>query len=219
MTDCVRAVWTDYGGVLTPPIDHTMSIFCKRVGVPPEAFLAAMRSIGDAYGTDPMAPLDTPLMTEDEWCGEMENILRRDHGMTVDLSDFAAKWFTDRETNERWLARLRRLKADGAFVGLLSNMVPSWDEHWRRLVPPDGLFDAVILSFRVGYRKPDKDIFDLAADRARAAPAQCVMVDDLAANCEGAEKAGWQAIHFTDTDAAIARLERLLPHEYRGVPA
>ena len=107
MTDHVRAVWTDYGGVLTPPIDHTMSIFCEQVGVPKKAFLAAMRTVGDAYGTDPMAPLDTPLLTEEEWSREMEDILRRDHGTTVDLSNFGEKWFTDRETNGRWLDRLR----------------------------------------------------------------------------------------------------------------
>jgi putative hydrolase of the HAD superfamily len=215
MTEHVRAIWTDYGGVLTPPIDHTMSIFCDRVGVRPDAFLAAMRTVAEPYGTDIMAPLDTPLMTEEEWSGEMEDALRRDHDAGVDLSDFGEKWFTDRETNERWLDRLRRLRADGAFVGMLSNMVPSWDRQWRRLIPPDELFDAVVLSFEAGCRKPEQKIFDLAAERAGVAPAECVMVDDLAANCEGAVEAGWQAIHFTDTAAAIEELERRLAPEYR----
>jgi putative hydrolase of the HAD superfamily len=215
MTEHVRAIWTDYGGVLTPPIDHTMSIFCDRVGVRPDAFLAAMRTVAEPYGTDIMAPLDTPLMTEEEWSGEMEDVLRRDHDANVDLSDFGEKWFTDRETNERWLDRLRRLRADGAFVGMLSNMVPSWDRQWRRLIPPDELFDAVVLSFEAGCRKPEQKIFDLAAERAGVAPAECVMVDDLAANCEGAVEAGWQAIHFTDTAAAIEELERRLAPEYR----
>jgi putative hydrolase of the HAD superfamily len=206
----VRAVWTDFGGVLTPPLGHTMSIFCREIGVSTDAFLAAMRTVGDSYGTDPMAPLDTPLISEEQWAREMEAALLRDHGATADLSDFGDKWFTDRETNERWLATLRRLKADGMFVGMLSNMVPSWDRHWRLMVPPDDLFDDVVLSFEVGSRKPERRLFDLAADRSGVTPQECLLVDDLAANCEGATEAGWQAIHFTDTAAAIERLERLL---------
>lgn len=212
MTGHVRAVWTDYGGVLTPPVDHTMTIFCRRIGAPKKAFYAAMRTVAETYGTgDVMEPLDTPLVSERGWAAQMEEALRRDHGVEADLTDFGDKWFTDRETNERWLARLRRLRAAGLFVGLLSNMVPSWDRRWRRLVPPDDLFDEVVLSFQVGHRKPGRRIFELAAARAGVAPAGCLLLDDLAANCEGAEAAGWRAIHFTDTEAAIARLDRLLP--------
>lgn len=201
----ICAVWTDFGGVLTPPIQEDTAAFCRRIDLPPKDFLAAMRTIGDAHGTDPMAPLDTPLLTIDEWAGRMEEILRTEHGHTVDLSDFSARWFADRETNKRWLVRLEQLKADGYFVGLLSNMVPAWDSHWRRMVPVE-LFDDLMLSFKVGCRKPEPEIFQLAQERAGQPADACLLVDDSAANCEGATTAGWQAIHFTDTSAAIDQL-------------
>lgn len=41
-------------------------------------------------------------------------------------------------------------------------------------------------------------------------PQRCVLVDDLPENCVGARRAGWQAIHFTGTDDAIAQLDEVL---------
>ena len=58
----MTAVWSDFGGVLTPPIEQDTKDFCRRIGLPPQDFLAAMRAIGDDFGTDPMAVLDTPLL-------------------------------------------------------------------------------------------------------------------------------------------------------------
>lgn len=56
------AVWTDFGGVLTPPIEVTMGAFCRVVAVPPPALRQAMYKVAQGYGTDVMAPLDTPLV-------------------------------------------------------------------------------------------------------------------------------------------------------------
>lgn len=215
MTDAqrppIRAVWTDFGGVLTPPVGQTLAAFCRRIGVPPAAYLDAWWRVTVGYGTDDiMEPLDTPLVIEREWLRQVGAILRADHGITLRLTTMADAWFDDRETNDAWVRRLRQLRADGLFVGLLSNMVPSWDAHWRRMVDPD-LFADVVLSFQVGCRKPGPRIFELAARRAGLDPRECLLVDDMAKNCDGARAAGWQALQFTDTDAAIAELDRLLP--------
>jgi putative hydrolase of the HAD superfamily len=206
----IGALWTDFGGVLTPPIDRTMAAFCGPLGLAPDLLRRAMHQVGRSYGTDAMAPLDTPLVGEREWTRQVETALQDDFGVSVDLSDFAGKWFANRETNEGWIAALRRVRASGRFVGMLSNMVPSWDEHWRRMVPPGELFDDLVLSFEVGCRKPEPAIFALAARRAGEPPARCLLVDDLDENCAAAEAAAWQAIHFTDTGAAVERLDHLL---------
>lgn len=208
-----RAVWTDFGGVLTPPVAHTMSRFCRRIGVSPDAFQKAMREVGAQFGTDPMAPLDTPLITEDQWRLRIEAVLLASSGIRVDLRDFGETWFADRETNQPWIARLHQARADGALVGMLSNMPPAWDARWRRMVPPGDLFNEVVLSFQVGHRKPERAIFDHAAKRIGVEPARCVLVDDLAANCSGAVEAGWHAIHLTGTGAAITELDRWLAHD------
>jgi putative hydrolase of the HAD superfamily len=210
-TPTVRAIWTDFGGVLTPPIAQTLTDFCAKTGVEPEPLVRAMMKVASSYGTDDiMLPIDTPLVSEPDWVAQIAAVLAEDNQVRLGVSTLADVWFGDRPANEAWVRRLRQARADGLFVGMLSNMVPAWDAHWRRMLDPAGLFDEVVLSFEVGCRKPDREIFDLAAQRAGVRPAECLFVDDLTKNCDGATAAGWQAIHFTDTAVAVAELDRLL---------
>ncbi|OZM79637.1 HAD family phosphatase [Pseudonocardia sp. MH-G8] len=210
----VRAVWTDFGGVLTPPIEHTLMAFCRRHRLDPVDVGAAAATVTARYGTDDvMLPLDTPLVSEQEWLREIADEL----GMAEAPTTMADSWFDGRETNHAWLARLDALRASGVFVGMLSNMVPAWDTHWRRMVGP-GHFDGVVLSFQVGMRKPSPEIFALALERSGTRPDETVFVDDLAGNCAGARAAGWTAIHFTDTAAAVAELDTLVPHTLQKEP-
>ncbi|WP_346538212.1 HAD family phosphatase [Micromonospora sp. DPT] len=215
LTYPVHAVWTDFGGVLTPPTRVTLEDFCLRVGVAPDLLLAAMRTVGDSYGTDPMAPLDTPLVAEETWARQVETVLAERYGVVADLSRFGERWFAGRPANQSWVRWLRRARRKGVFVGMLSNMVPSWDAQWRRMVPADGTFDDVVMSFEVGHRKPDPEIFHLAAARAGVPAGECLLVDDLPENCAGARAAGWQAVEFTGTDEAVALLEPVIARRQR----
>ncbi|HEY0486071.1 MAG TPA: HAD family phosphatase [Mycobacteriales bacterium] len=206
----VTAVWTDFGGVLTPPVEETMARFAERIGALPYQLREAMQQVGRELGTDMMAPLDIPLLTEAQWSRRVERVLRERFGVDADLGDFGGHWFDDRPANQRWVDFLLALRRNGWFVGMLSNMVPSWEAHWRRMVPADALFDAVVSSYQVGCRKPDAAIYHLAAARAGTEPGRCVLVDDLEKNCAGARAAGWQAVHFRDTAQAAAELNLLL---------
>jgi putative hydrolase of the HAD superfamily len=210
VTISIKAVWTDFGGVLTPPVGETFSAFCTRTGLPPGPLLTAVATVTARYGTDDfMLPLDTPLVTEDEWLRQIAAELDA-QGIEAPMISFADAWFDGRRTNVEWLAQLHRVRERGLFVGMLSNMPPAWEEHWRRMVPPEGVFDDVVNSAQVGCRKPDPEIFELAAARAGVPAAQCVLVDDLAKNCAGARAAGWQAIEFTGAAAAAEELDALL---------
>ncbi|WP_052848007.1 HAD-IA family hydrolase [Streptomyces avicenniae] len=208
----VRAVWTDYGGVLTPPVARTLDRFCAGLGVPVDVYLGAMRQVARdcGAGDDVMAPLDTPLLTQEEWERRTAAAVLSLGGVRIDLGGQPARWFADRAVNDAWLGTLAGLRRRGVFVGLLSNMPPAWDAHWRRAVPPEGLFDAVVLSHASGCRKPEPEIFALAAARAGVTAAECVLVDDLADNCRGARRAGWRAVEFRDVVTAAARVEELL---------
>ncbi|WP_432134812.1 MULTISPECIES: HAD family hydrolase [unclassified Streptomyces] len=204
------AVWSDFGGVLTPPLSHTMARFCAAAGLDQQVVARAVATVTARYGTtDIMEPIDTPLVTEEEWLREIGDVLESEHGVTLRLTTMADAWFDGRETNHAWVARLRKQRDRGAFVGMLSNMVPTWDRHWRRMIDPAGLFDEVLLSFEVGHRKPSPGMFELAAARAGVPAERCVLVDDLAHNCAGAEAAGWRAVLFTDADSAGAELDAL----------
>lgn len=60
----------------------------------------------------------------------------------------------------------------------------------------DELFDVVILSSNVGMVKPNTEIYEHTASRLQVQPAECVMVDDLAINVDGAISAGMQGIRY-----------------------
>ena len=89
----------------------------------------------------------------------------------------------------------------GIPTGLISN---SWvmDHYDRRLIGE--LFDVVVISAEVGLHKPQPEIYLLAAERLGLEPADCVFVDDLRENCDGAEAVGMTAVLHRDADATIA---------------
>jgi putative hydrolase of the HAD superfamily len=204
------AVWTDFGGVLTPPVAETLHSFCASVGIPVDIFTAAMRMVAAELGTDDaMAPLDTPLIGQRDWERRITAAAAQ-LGWTGELTDFPRQWFAGRPANAAWLTTLAGLRERGVFVGLLSNMPPAWDEHWRRMMDAEATFDDLVLSAEVGMRKPQPAIFELAAARCGRPPERCVLVDDLAGNCAAAEQAGWHAVHFRTAAQAAAELAALV---------
>jgi HAD superfamily hydrolase (TIGR01509 family) len=59
-------------------------------------------------------------------------------------------------------------------------------------------FDALVLSYQIGVRKPKPGFFEHCSRIADCAPAECLFIDDLPANVEGARACGWQGIVYTN---------------------
>ena len=208
-----KGIWCDFGGVLTPPVAVTVAAFCARVGTTPQVLITAMTAVARRHGTDDlMEPLDTPLVTEHEWADQMEAEILERFAVSVRLSNFSEMWFGDRAPNTELVEYLRADRGRGFFVGMLSNMPPTWDALWRKMVPPEGLFDDIVMSFQVGTRKPQREIYDLSAARAGVVPGDCVLIDDLEKNCGGARDAGWHAILYKNNSDTIAQLEEFTRH-------
>jgi HAD superfamily hydrolase (TIGR01509 family) len=85
---------------------------------------------------------------------------------------------------------------------------------YDRSVFPE-LFHGVVISAEVGLHKPQPEIFLLGAERAGVAAEECVFVDDLRENCEGAEAVGMTAVLHRGADTTVPELERLLGVELR----
>ena len=93
-------------------------------------------------------------------------------------------------------------------VGLLSNID---SDTIRRLFPNfEELFDVFVVSGDEGVTKPSVEIFEIAAMKLGLRPEECVMIDDIARNVEGAEMAGMQALLFTTQRQLEQDLPRLL---------
>jgi putative hydrolase of the HAD superfamily len=100
-------------------------------------------------------------------------------------------------------------RAAGIRTGLISN---SWGTGIYERAPLR-IFDATVISGDVGLHKPQREIYELGAERIGVDPAACLFVDDLRENVAGAEAVGMTAILHRDPESTIRELERLL-----GIP-
>jgi putative hydrolase of the HAD superfamily len=85
-------------------------------------------------------------------------------------------------------------------IGILSNTCqPHWDyvSCGRYGMIPD-LFDVIVLSHEVHSAKPDRAIYDTAAEMAGRDPCDILFVDDRPENVAGALAAGFEAFPFTN---------------------
>ena len=116
---------------------------------------------------------------------------------TLDISRLADD-FTDNinryglfEDVAPWLMRWKSRYS----LGMLSDAMPSlikFMDQWGLL----SLFDATVISTQIGAIKPDPKMYEAILQKLNAAPADCLFVDDRAANLEGAIAAGMKAVQM-----------------------
>ena len=86
-------------------------------------------------------------------------------------------------------------------IWLLSNTNPKHiqDEIEKRYLFPS-LVNGAVYSFDVGVRKPEKEIYEIAMQRANANPQECLFIDDLLENIQAAKQIGIEGIHFRSSE-------------------
>lgn len=105
------------------------------------------------------------------------------------------------------LPRLRRRK-----IGLmLASNTNELHYNWFKTVYAPVLtnFDVEVLSFRLGFRKPDKRYFQYCLDQAQSSAEGCVFIDDVAANVRAAGDLGIHGIQYSAECDLPARLREL----------
>ena len=118
-------------------------------------------------------------------------------GMSWELADFAKAWngMLSERRDVTWL--LERLKTRYHLL-VLSNTNVLHDEYVRRTWPSFGVVRQWIMSYQIGYRKPEPEMYQFALQQADAPPHATVYVDDLEENVSAARDLGIPSIHFTD---------------------
>jgi FMN phosphatase YigB (HAD superfamily) len=208
-----HAIWSDFRGVLTPPLREGIRKYCEDRTFTPEQIVVSLRAIAGRYDCpDGMAVLDTGILDERQWTAEIERELADRFGVVADLTNFGTDWWRDQRVDEDWIAALRGWRDAGVFVGLISNLPTDWKAHFAAFSALHGLFDDVLLSCDIGARKPEPEIFRQAQARS-GLPAECnILVDDLTSNVDGAVRAGWIGIASGGeaTRSAIDNIESIL---------
>jgi putative hydrolase of the HAD superfamily/hydrolase len=125
---------------------------------------------------------------------------------SLEAAGLTERIFAGMEADERMVGVVRALRGAGVRTALLSN---SWGTTgYERDRFPD-LFDAVVISSEVGARKPEPQIYRLAAERLALEPPDCVFLDDLLQNVDGARSVGMEAFVHRNAEFTIPKLERL----------
>lgn len=200
MTTARKAVIFDFGGVLMKTVDYSpRHRWDAQLGLPsgsvervvhgsPSWIAAQSGEIAtEAYWADVavqlrLSPDDTARLAHDFYSGDQ-----------LDLS---------------LIALIRRLRADGHPVALLSNDVRELADKLVHLGIAD-LFDPLVISAQIGVMKPNARAYRVVLDRLNVPPEAAIFIDDRMDNIDGARAVGIASLHYAagmDVAAALAAL-------------
>ncbi|MFQ5554808.1 MAG: HAD-IA family hydrolase [Acidimicrobiia bacterium] len=110
---------------------------------------------------------------------------------------------------ETWAA-IEKIAAVGHRQAVLTNDATRWlGERWWDTWDRAGLFDAVVDVTQIGVRKPAPEPYLTVAAALGVPAGECLFVDDLPANCRGAEAVGMTS-HLFDITAPQRSIATLL---------
>ena len=160
----------DFGGVVTTDFYGALGAFSERAGLDRGAFVRALRD--DPEGREAFHAVERGAIPQREFEITVGRIL----GLPDD--GLLAAALADIRPRPEVIDLIKRARASGVLVAALSN---SWgagaynpDSGWDL----NSIFDAVVISDRIGMRKPEPGIYLLTAERLGLPPAECVFVDD-----------------------------------------
>ncbi len=210
-----RGVITDWGGVLTTPILHTVQAWIEADGIDWDSYRTVMRTwVTDAYGPNgtrnPVHALERGECSDAEFEQALAAQLLRVDGGSVLAAGLLQRMFAASLEIPAMYDLIRAVRAAGLRTALLSN---SWGASAYPRADFPHLFDAVVISSECGMRKPEPEIFRHAADLLGLTPEQCIFIDDIEANITAAQACGMTGVHHVEAAQTAAALENLL-----GIP-
>ena len=197
----------DFGGVLTTNVFDSFRAFCEQEGLDPDAIKRLLRE--EPRAVEAVRALERAELSDDDFSERFGALLGLPEERRAGL---VGRMFGRLRPDETMLGALRRARAQGIRTGLISNSMGAG--IYDRSTFPE-LFDGVVISGDEGIHKPQPEIYELCCERVGLAPGECVFVDDLRENCDGAEAVGMTAVLHRGAERTLPRLEELLGVELR----
>jgi putative hydrolase of the HAD superfamily len=193
----------DYGGVLGLPLDPDREAAMMALTRLPRAEFYA------AYRRD-RVELDRGTLATDEYWRRLfaAGGVRATPALLAQIErEDALGWSRVNQKVVDWSYELRDA---GYLTGILSNM-PS---EKLKFMQADGQFrwikdfDVAVFSCEHLLVKPEASIYRLCLEKLGARPEECIFLDDVPENAEGARSVGIHALVFRSPDAAATELQR-----------
>ncbi|WP_103955481.1 HAD family hydrolase [Nonomuraea solani] len=176
------AVLCDLDGVLRH-FDHAAQADIEaRYGLP---------LMETAFDPELIMPATLGQVSEAQWVESIIAALGGDERVRQAMAEFVTiRFWVDEEVR----TLLARAQAQVPVI-LVTNAMDTLEEHLD-LLGLTYFADDVVSSARVGVAKPDRRIYEIAAERAGAAPERCLFVDDRLQNVEAARSLGMTGVHY-----------------------
>jgi putative hydrolase of the HAD superfamily len=201
----IRNIVFDMGKVL---LEYDPYQACYRHAQNVEKALAVKAAIFDH--PDWPAKIDGGLLYEDEYLLDVQDRLE-----TQELRDLAkdvlSDWWLDSLFPMRGMKQvIEGLVEKGFRVYVLSNCGYRFRDFQYK-IPGENLFSGMLVSAEEGLLKPDAAIFRRLCDKFDLQMDECLFVDDLQQNIDGAVACGMQGYCFADgnVEKMKAHLEQL----------
>ncbi len=131
-------------------------------------------------------------------------------GLDVDFERFAADWADIFWANEPVHRLIDSLRRRGYTLVLGSNTNEIHARHFRaQFAEVFRHFDRLVFSYEVGRIKPDSGFYLACASAAGRPPGECIFIDDLPENVDGANRAGLIGVLYSDTSRLVRDLAAL----------
>ena len=208
----VKAVFWDFGGVITSSPFEAFDAYEARSGLPAGTIrrINTINSDANAWARFERSEID-----RDAFCRAFEaeaQALGHELSGTEVLACLAG---APRPTMTRALERVSRRYTTACLTNNVRRMPrpPDQEAEIQRIMR---LFDHVIESSVIGARKPERRFYAAALEAAGVAAAETVFLDDLGVNLKTARAMGMSTIKVVEPEAALRELGRLLDMDLLG---
>lgn len=205
----IKAILWDFGGVFTTSPFEAFSRFEIEHGLPAN-FLRLINATNPDHNA--WARFEAGTITLDEFDIEFE---AESSAAGHPVSGRDVLGLLGGDVRPRMVEVLKRCKAHFRVVCLTNNMntgtgpgIWGTPERTAEVDAVLALFDDVLESRKIGMRKPDPRIYQLACECMRAAPSEVTYLDDLGINLKPAKALGMHTIKVVSEAQAIADLSR-----------
>ncbi len=205
----LKAAIFDIGGVLTHSPVTRIKEFCIEHAITDEVRFSIF-----APEDGPWSRFERSELTHEGFAGEFDRHIAVCESATNGA--FFLDWFFE-GFGERpeMVGVVKHLRGQVHLGAITNNVAREGEPAQRRTSGIDlpSLFDVVVESAIVGFRKPEPRIYQIACEALGIEPHEAVFLDDLGANLKGAKALGMATIKVDHTLSAIDELEEAL-----GIP-
>jgi epoxide hydrolase-like predicted phosphatase len=189
----IKAVFFDVGGVLDRT-DKVREEEADRREIAAGLGLCVEEMWQLFYTTEHWQLARIGEITDDEfWRRNLEPFGMDD---PEDRNTFVEKLFAFKKVLPEMRSLLETLQGR-VKLGIISNATNILETNLHNRFNVDSYFDVVINSARVGYAKPDPEIYQIALERIGVQPEHTLFTDDQQHNVDAAVELGMNAVLFT----------------------